>query len=351
MTTWGESHGPAMGVVLDGCPAGIPFSEEDLQRELVRRRPGGTLYTSPRKERDHAVILSGLWEGKTTGTPLSIMIPNEDVRPEAYAPIASLLRPGHGTYTYHQKYGHFDPRGGGRASARETVCRVAAGAFAKTLLAREGIRVLAFLSQIGPITKDWEETPLETLAPLTTPEGIFCPDAALRTQMEAHLTHIMAQGDSCGGAVRFLVEGLPPGLGDPVYEKLEANLAKALMGLPASKAFEMGSGREAASMQGSQHNDLFCALSGPVTSTNHAGGTLAGISTGMPLRGEVYFKPTSSINKPQATLALDGTSHTLTLPPGSRHDPCVAIRAVPVVEAMVAWVLADAWLCQRMARG
>ena len=352
MTTWGESHGPAIGVVIDGCPAGLSLCEADLQVELCRRRPGGNLYTSPRQEPDEAHILSGIWEGHTTGTPISILIANQDARSEVYAPLAQVLRPGHATFTYLQKYGIFDPRGGGRASARETACRVAAGAVAKKLLAQAGIQVLAFLAAVGEATLDGEMYPsgtdIATLQPLVVPETLFCPYPHLQRNIEGLLMAAMAEGDSLGGCVRFRVEGLPPGLGDPLYEKLEANLAKAMMGLPASKAFGIGSGFSASQSRGSIHNDPF--LPGFVTATNHAGGTLGGISTGMPLEGEVHFKPTSSIAKPQSTVSIGGEPCEIQLPSGSRHDPCVAIRAVPVVEAMAAWVVADAWLLQRCAR-
>lgn len=351
MTTWGESHGPAIGVVIDGCPAGLPLCEADLHAELVRRRPGGSLYTSPRQELDEAQILSGVWEGHTTGTPISILIPNRDVRPEAYAPMAQVLRPGHATYTYLQKYGVM-AGGGGRASARETACRVAAGAVAKKLLARAEIQVLAFLTSVGQATSgvdtEWASRDIAQLRGETIPETLFCPHAETRESIQRHLEMAMGEGDSLGGCVRFRIEGVPPGLGDPVYEKLEANLAKAMMGLPASKAFGMGSGFRSSTYQGSVHNDAF--LPTFATTTNHAGGTLGGISTGMPLEGEVHFKPTSSIAKPQSTVLASGEPCELRLPAGSRHDPCVAIRAVPVVEAMAAWVLADAWLMQRCAR-
>lgn len=351
MTTWGESHGPAIGVVLDGCPAGIPLCEADLHAELVRRRPGGSVYTSPRQEADEAQILSGIWEGVTTGTPISILIPNRDVRPEAYAPMKHLLRPGHATFAYAQKYGVVDSRGGGRSSARETACRVAAGAVAKKILARAEIQVLAFLSQVGDrraAVSEWASQDIASLRPYTTPENLFCPHAETRVDIQRNLETVMHEGDSLGGCVQFRIEGVPPGLGDPVYEKLEANLAKAMMGLPASKAFGIGSGFRASQYQGSVHNDVY--LSNFSTASNHAGGTSGGISTGMPIEGEVHFKPTSSIAKTQPTVSLTGELCELRLPAGSRHDPCVAIRAVPVVEAMAAWVIADAWLIQRCTR-
>lgn len=322
ITTWGESHGKALGVVIDGCPAGLEIDEKQIQEALARRAPGSNPYVSPRKETDRAEILSGVFEGKTTGAPMSILIPNRDADPSKYEPIKDLLRPGHANFTYLEKYGIFDYRGGGRASGRETVCRVAAGAVAKKFLQHSGIQVSARLLQIGHAVN---------------PE-----------EMRALIEKAKEEGESYGGIVEFSVTSVPAGLGDPVYEKLEANLAHALMGLPATKGFEMGSGFQAAEMKGSEHNDLFI---GPgVTKTNHAGGTLGGISTGMEIVGRVAFKPTSSIQKEQETMTLSGEKATFKLPEGSRHDPCVAIRAVPVVEAMVALVLADAVLLNRSAK-
>lgn len=325
ITTWGESHGKAIGVVIDGCPAGLIITEEEINTALALRAPGNSPYTSPRKEHDHAEIYSGVFEGKTTGTPISIIIHNRDPRTSAYEPMKNVLRPGHANFTYLEKYGVFDYRGGGRASARETACRVAAGAIAKKLLAHQGIHVTAYLASIG----DSNEVSL----------------------MMQKVQAARDTGDSLGGIVAFEVTGLPVGLGDPVYEKLEANLAKAMLSLPATKGFEMGEGFRAAVMSGSEHNDLFTQDDARIiTKTNHAGGTLGGISTGMPLKGRVAFKPTSSIQKTQASLDLQGNTINFTLPEGSRHDPCVAIRAVPVVEAMCALVLADASLMNRCSR-
>lgn len=325
ITTWGESHGKAVGVVIDGCPAGLELSEEDLQPDLDRRAPGQP-HTSPRKEPDCAQILSGVFEGKTTGTPISILIPNQDADSSKYESTKQLLRPGHANYTYLEKYGLFDYRGGGRASARETVCRVAAGSVAKKLLMHYGISITASVTHIGG-------------------EEIRDPE-----QIALLVSKAKEAGDSLGGIIEFSVLELPAGLGDPVYEKLEANLAKALMSLPATKGFELGSGFHAASMKGSAHNDSFVNEGGIKTETNHAGGTLGGISTGMPLIGRVAFKPTSSIVHKQSTVDMQGKSATFELPAGSRHDPCVALRAVPIVEAMVALVLADALLLQRTSR-
>lgn len=314
-TTWGESHGKAIGVVIDGCPAGLELSESDLHEMLQRRRPGQSPYTSPREEEDKAEILSGLFEGKTTGAPLSIILWNKDADSSKYEPVKHLLRPGHANFTYLEKYGCFDWRGGGRASARETAARVAAGAVAKKLIAHYGIT-------------------------------LFC-EVEEQEALEEKLKAVMKEGDSLGGIVSFTVEGIPIGLGDPIYEKLEANLAKAMLSLPASKGFEIGEGFKAAFMKGSEHNDLFHNKK-PLS--NHAGGTLGGISTGLPIIGKVAFKPASSIKLSQQTSTLEGEDAEFTLPEGSRHDPSVAFRAVPVVEAMLALVVADALLLNRVSK-
>lgn len=339
ITTWGESHGKAIGVVIDGCPAGIILNDSDIQEQLRLRAPGNNPYTSPRRESDQAEILSGVFEGKTTGTPISIIIYNHDANSSKYEPIKDLLRPGHANYTYHEKYGVFDYRGGGRSSGRETACRVAAGTVAKKILEKKNIDVIAFLSQLKTIQSK-QDNPISKEKVRQSP--FFCPDPQAEQQMLTLLTKTKEKGDSLGGVVTFRVEGLPVGLGDPVYEKIEANLAKGLLSIPGSKGFELGSGFAAASMLGSEHNDLFHEDFSTIT--NHAGGTLGGITNGMPLYGRVAFKPTSSIMKPQKTLSFEGKESLFELPSGSRHDPCIAIRAVPVVEAMVYLVLADAFL-------
>ncbi len=345
ITTWGESHGPAIGVVIDGCPAGLELSEQDLLPDLQRRAPGSNPHTSPRKEPDQPQILSGVFEGKATGAPISILIPNQDANSKAYSSLKNLLRPGHANFTNLEKYGIFDHRGGGRASGRETACRVAAGAVAKKLILHFNVTVQAYIKQIGSI----EASELDLSSALTNP--VYCPDDKASKQMVAELERVKAEGDSLGGVVEFIALGVPVGWGDPVYEKLEANLAKAMLSLPATKGFEIGSGFNSAAMQGSSHNDLYEMREGKIqTKTNYAGGTLGGISSGMPLIGRVAFKPPSSIGKSQTTLTTEGESATLELPAGSRHDPCVAIRAVPVVEAMTALVLADALLLNRCAR-
>lgn len=352
ITTWGESHGPAIGVVIDGCPAGIEIDVAEINAELAWRAPGKTSHTSPRQESDHAEILSGVFEGQTTGAPITIQIANRDANADAYHPIKNLLRPGHANYTYLEKYGVFDYRGGGRASGRETACRVAAGVIAKKLLKYQAIEIVAYLKQIENIkVNSLNYQTLQELKQAVLLSPVFCPDPQASQAMQSLIQQLKVEGDSIGGIVEFIVHALPPGFGDPVYEKLEANLAKALMGLPASKGFEIGSGFQAVHMRGSEHNDPFVLEQGRVCMTqNCAGGTLGGISTGMPLIGRVVFKPTSSIQKPQSTLTTTGENATFQLPEGSRHDPCVAIRAVPVVEAMVALVLADALLMNRCVK-
>lgn len=317
-TTFGESHGKAIGVVIDGCPAGLKIDEEGINAALEKRAPGKSSLTSPRKEMDKAEIISGVFEGKTTGAPICIMILNVDADSSKYEPIKDLLRPGHANSTYLEKYGVFDYRGGGRASGRETAARVAAGAVARKILEEHGIEIHAYIKQIG--------TAIDKL------------------EMEALIEKAKEEGDSLGGIVEFVAQFVPAGLGDPVYEKLEANLAYAMMGLPASKGFEIGSGFQSVVMSGSLHNDLFDGA------TNHAGGVLGGIATGNPIVGRVAFKPTSSIMKLQKTKTISGQEAVIALPEGSRHDPCIAIRAVPVVEAMVALVLVDAWLLNRCSQ-
>jgi chorismate synthase len=321
MTTWGESHGPAIGVVIDGCPAGLELLESDIAEALAQRAPGNSPYTSPRKEPDVPQILSGVFEGKTTGTPISILVWNKDADSSKYDSIKHLLRPGHANYTYLQKYGIFDHRGGGRASARETVGRVAAGAIASKLLALQGIEISASIYEVAGIRSDSE------------------------TAIANAIEQAKANGDSVGGIVEFSAMGVPAGWGDPIYEKIEANLAKAMLSLPAAKGFEIGNGFAAARALGSTNNDAFVIEAGKIrTRTNHAGGVLAGITNGMPLIGRVALKPPSSIMKATETITTEGKKDSFILPEGSRHDPCVVIRAVPVVKAMVALVLIDAYL-------
>lgn len=351
ITTWGESHGKAIGVVIDGCPSGLEISESEINEALALRAPGRNAYTSPRSETDQAEIFSGVFEGKSTGAPISIIIPNKDADSSTYEPIKNLLRPGHANYTYLEKYGVFDYRGGGRASARETACRVAAGAIADKFLTLNGIRIVAYIKQIGDVKGSKTFNDVELLRRLTDESPLFCPDVNITPTLLALIEKAKNEGDSLGGIVEFIAFGVPAGLGDPIYEKLEANLAHAMMTLPATKGIEIGSGFGSIAMSGSEHNDLFTMKDNKVqTETNHAGGTLGGISTGMPIIGRIAFKPTSSIKKSQKTLSTDEQESTFDLPAGSRHDPCVAIRAVPVVKAMLALVLADALLLNRCAK-
>jgi chorismate synthase len=331
--TWGESHGKAVGVVIDGCPPGIDICEEEITEALAKRAPGRRKFTSSRKEKDEAEILSGVFQGKTTGTPISIIIPNTDIDSSSYEEILEMIRPGHANYTYLHKYKIFDNRGGGRASARETACRVAAGAVARKMLLPMNIIASAFIRQIGDIEAKEKSQSISD-------SPIFCPDKQASKEMMKLLEHIQSEGDSIGGVVEFIVTGVPTGIGSPIYEKLEAKLANAMLSIPASKGFEIGSGFQSSLMKGSEHNDLF--IKG--FQTNFSGGTLGGISTGMPIFGKVAFKPTPSIMKPQKTTTFSGEEALLSLPAHARHDPCVAIRAVPVVEAMCYLVLADAIL-------
>ena len=353
ITTWGESHGKAIGVVIDGCPAGLAINDEEINADLSLRQGGRTPYVTPRGEKDEAQIYSGVFEGKTTGAPISIIIFNKDADSSKYEPIKGLLRPGHANFTYLEKYGIFDYRGGGRSSARETACRVAAGAIAKKLLAHFGIEVVAYIKEIGGIViPDPDLSSPSHLRKATRESPIFCPDENATKKMIQALEKVKEEGDSLGGVIETVALHLPIGLGDPVYEKLEANLANAMLSLPATKGFEIGSGFAASRMKGSEHNDAFIVDDkGHVsTATNFAGGTLGGISTGMPMIARVAFKPTSSIKKPQKTVSLEKKEEEFKLPEGSRHDPCVTIRAVPIVEAMTSLVLADALLMNRTAK-
>ncbi|HEX2583185.1 MAG TPA: chorismate synthase [Chlamydiales bacterium] len=352
ITTFGESHGPAIGVVIDGCPAGLPLTEQDIDEQLALRQPGKSIYTSPRNEGDAAEILSGLFEGKTTGAPIAILIRNKDADSSQYASIKDLYRPGHANFTYLEKYGIFDHRGGGRSSARETAARVAAGAVAKKLLAHSHIECVAFVAEIGGIAiQSPDLSHLQKLREKTYSSPIFCPDEKAAQKMMEKISAVKEEKDSLGGILACVAK-VPVGFGDPVYGKLEALLAFAMLSLPATKGFEIGSGFQAARMRGSEHNDAFALdEQGHVhTVTNFAGGTLGGISTGSPIVFRVAFKPPSSIKKPQQTVSLAGERATFQLPESGRHDPCVAIRAVPIVEAMTALVLADALLMNRVAR-
>lgn len=351
ITTWGESHGKALGVVIDGCPGGLEITDDEINAELSLRAPGKTAFTTPRQEKDQAEIMSGVFEGKTTGAPICIMIRNKDQDSSKYTPIKDLLRPGHANYTYLEKYGIFDYRGGGRSSARETVGRVAAGAIARKILIHSNIYTAAYIKQIGVIEAEVDFEDIHILREKTYQDPLFCPDSQASLKMQKSIEEVKLEGDSLGGIIEFQAFSVPAGLGDPIYEKLEANLATAMMSIPATKGFEMGSGFKAVSMKGSEHNDVFTEKEGKViTKTNFAGGTLGGISTGMPIIGRVAFKPTSSIKKEQDTLNTQGEAKKFVLPEGSRHDPCVTIRAVPIVESMLALTLVDALLMNRCVK-
>lgn len=350
ITTWGESHGKAMGVVIDGCPSNIALSEEMIFEELKKRRPGHSLYVSQRKEEDQPKILSGVFQGKTTGAPIHIMIENQDHESQHYEQIKEIYRPSHGNYTYHQKYGNYDYRGGGRFSGRETLSWVAAGAVAKALLKPFHMEMTAYLQKVGDI-----ETPLFDTDPLTLrkkifQDSIFCPDQKISVQMQELLFEVIEHKDSIGGCVGFVISATA-NLGEPLFEKLEANLAKAMLSIPGSKGFEIGEGFFLSSQRGSVVNDAFEKKQDKIImSSNHSGGVLAGISTGAPLFGRVAFKPTPTIKLPQETVNFSGDKITLTIQKEARHDPCIAIRAVPVVEAMAALVMADLLLMQSVAR-
>ncbi|MGH7118428.1 MAG: chorismate synthase [Acetobacteraceae bacterium] len=345
MTTWGESHGPAIGCVIDGCPPRIPLSEADIQPWLDRRRPGGSRFTSQRAEPDQVRILSGVFEGMTTGTPISLMIENVDQRSKDYAAIAERFRPGHADLTYWLKYGIRDYRGGGRASARETATRVAAGAIARRVLG-EGVRIRGALVQIGPhrierTRWDWDQV---------TENPFFCPDAATVPVWEEFLLGVRKAGSSSGAVIEVVAEGAPVGLGAPVYGKLDADLAGALMGINAVKGVEIGDGFASATLRGEENADEMRMEAGEVRFlTNHAGGILGGISTGAPIVARFAVKPTSSIVKPMRT--IDKAGHDTEIATKGRHDPCVGIRAVPVGEAMLACVLADHALRHRAQMG
>lgn len=341
ITTWGESHGPAVGVVIDGCPPRIPLEAGEIQAELDRRRPGQSDIVTPRKEADQVEILSGVFEGQTTGTPLSLLVRNADQRPGAYDEMKEKFRPSHADFTYATKYGIRDHRGGGRSSARETIGRVAAGAIAKKLLG--GVQVRAFIRQVHDITM-----PEDALAEFPTLEAIEatpvrCPDPATAEAMIERIKEVRSAGDSVGGVIECRVQGLPVGLGEPVFDRLEADLAKAMLSLPATKGFEVGSGFAGTGLKGSEHNDLFEQRDGEVrTRSNRSGGVQGGISNGEELVFRVAFKPTATILQAQAT--VDTAGEETELMGRGRHDPCVVPRAVPIVEAMTALVLVDHWM-------
>ena len=334
ITTWGESHGRGLGVVIEGCPAGLPIKESEIQLELNRRRTGQSKVTTTRKEGDQIQIMSGVFKGKTTGTPISLLVENEDVDSSKYELIKDLYRPGHADYTYDMKYGFRDYRGGGRSSARETVGRVAAGAIAKKLLARERIKIIGFTRQVGKhIAKNIDYREIEN-------NIVRCPDNKIAEKMINTIMRARKKGDSLGGVVEVIAQGVPAGLGEPVFDRLDADLAKAVMSMPAVKGVEIGVGFQSAIMTGSECNDVFVMKNKKVmTATNNAGGILGGISNGMDIVIRLVVKPTSSINKAQDTVTQQGKKAEIRVE--GRHDPCVAPRAVPIAEAMVAITLID----------
>jgi chorismate synthase len=349
ITTWGESHGGGVGVVIDGCPPRLPLTEADIQPDLDRRRPGQSSIVTPRQEADRAQILSGTFEGKTLGTPISILVKNEDARPSAYSEMATKFRPSHADYTYQAKFGIRNWQGGGRTSARETIGRVAAGAVAKKILREQfGVAVLAYVKQVRRIVADVD------CARVTFKEIesniVRCPDDAAAQKMVRLIEKVRREGDSVGGIIECVARGVPPGWGEPVFDRLEADLAKAMLSLPASKAFEIGSGFAGVLLTGLQHNDAFRMRGGKVrTVTNNSGGIQGGISNGEPIYFRIAFKPVATVMREQET--VDVHFKNTTLKARGRHDPCVLPRAVPMVEAMAALVLADHALRQRAQCG
>ncbi len=345
VTTFGESHGPAIGCIVDGCPAGLPVDPDVIQRELDRRRPGQSKIVTQRKESDTVQILSGVFNGVTTGTPIALLIPNEDQRSNDYNHLAEAFRPSHADYTFHAKYGVRDHRGGGRSSARETAARVAAGALAKQLLATQNIRIHAWVSQVGSIVLDkpYQELDLS----LTESNDVRCPDPGTAERMIERIREVRKAGDTIGGVVSAVITGCPPGLGEPVFDKLHAELGKAMLSINAAKGFEYGSGFGGVTMLGSEHNDTFEPGTPPRTRTNHSGGIQGGISNGMDIYFRTAFKPVATIMREQDSVNEAGEA--VTVSGKGRHDPCVVPRAVPIVEAMAALVLADFWLRQRLA--
>jgi chorismate synthase len=346
VVTFGESHGPAVGAVIDGCPPRLVLDVEEVQRDLDRRRPGQSRLTTQRQEHDRAEILSGVFEGRTLGTPIAVVVRNNDARPGAYEAMKDLYRPSHADFTTEAKYGLRDWRGGGRASARETVGRVAAGAVARVLLRSvAGVEVLAWVRQVADI--EVEVSPEDVGLDAVEANDVRCPDPITAKAMVARIEAARRDGDSVGGVIECVARGVPAGLGEPVFDKLEADLAGALLSLPAAKGFEVGSGFAGTRLSGAAHNDPFVPGAGgrPSAASNRSGGIQGGITNGEPVVVRVAFKPTATIARTQETVDRDGKP--ITLEAKGRHVPCVLPRAVPIVEAMVCLVLADHWLRQR----
>lgn len=349
ITTCGESHGGAVAVIVDGCPPGLEISEYDIQSELNRRRPGQSRITTPRMESDAIHILSGIFEGRTTGTPILLLAHNLDMRPQDYSELKTLFRPSHADYTYQKKYGLRDFRGSGRASARETLARVAAGAIARKYLKEMlGIEILSYVQQVATIRSTMDHRAVT--ARMVESNILRCPDPKVVKKMLALIERVQKEGDSVGGVIQTVVRNAPAGLGEPVFDKLPADLGKAMLSINAAKGFEIGSGFDGVTARGSQHNDPFVVVRGkPRFKSNNAGGTLGGISTGEDIYFRVAFKPVSTIMKPQQTVTLKGRATTLKA--SGRHDPCVLPRAVPIVDAMTALVLMDHVLRHRAQCG
>jgi chorismate synthase len=348
ISTFGESHGVGIGVVVEGCPAGVDFDTDFIQSELTRRKPGQSRITTQRKEADEFEVLSGVFEGKTTGTPIALIIRNEDQRSKDYSHIAAQFRPSHADYTYHAKYGVRDYRGGGRSSARETAARVAAGALAKLLLANFGVNIQAYVSQVGGMKLDKPYTELDLTE--TENNAVRCPDPEMAAKMFTYIDDVRKKGDSVGGVVNCVVKGTPAGWGEPVFDKLHAELGKAMLSINAVKGFEYGSGFDGVAMLGSEHNDAFYQdEQGDVhTRTNHSGGIQGGISNGEDIYFRVAFKPVATIMQDQES--VDEKGDIAIVQGKGRHDPCVVPRAVPIVEAMAAVVLADFYLRNKASR-
>lgn len=345
ITTCGESHGGALGVIVDGCPPGLEISEAEIQAELDRRRPGQSSITTPRKEEDTIHILSGVFEGRTTGTPILLLAYNKDAKSEDYDALKDIYRPSHADFTYMMKYGRRDFRGSGRASARETLARVAAGAIAKKYLKEHlNVEILSYVEQVGPIRCDIDQAEVHMEA--IEKNIIRCPDQAVANQMIALIESIKNDNDSIGGIIKGIIRNVPSGLGEPVFDKLPADLAKAMMSINAVKGFEIGSGFAGVTMRGSEHNDPFIIEDGKVKmKTNHAGGTLGGISTGEDIYFRLALKSVSTIGKEQQTVNV--MNEPVSLKATGRHDPCVLPRAVPIVDAMAALVVMDHFLRDR----
>jgi chorismate synthase len=344
ISTFGESHGRGVGVVIDGCPAGVDFDTDFIQSELDRRKPGQSRITTQRKESDSFEVLSGIFEGKTTGTPIALVIFNEDQRSKDYGHIADKFRPSHADYTYSTKYGNRDYRGGGRSSARETAARVAAGAIAMGILRNEGVQIYSYVSQIGKLKLDKDYTELD-LSKIDE-NAVRCPDPEMAEKMFNYVDEVRKAGDSVGGVITGLIKGVPAGWGEPVFDKLHAELGKAMLGINAVKGFEYGSGFSGSERLGSEHNDLFYTENGLVkTKTNYSGGIQGGISNGQDIYFKVAFKPTATIMRDQESVNEAGEK--VIVSGKGRHDPCVLPRAVPIVDAMSALVLVDFMLRAR----